>query len=373
MKTKSLSLPTQINNLLITSQDGEIWFDNALNKFFFRIETAPDVFTDIEVGLSGGINIVGGLALPANYPAATIGQAFIATNNGQIGGGAGPEVEKGELILCIEDTAGGDEAAAGFAYSIQQLNIDLSNIDITGGTIVGITEMRASDYRGLSETDPAALLTDDRTLAGADAFPAEIKSGKGGNDPLAGGVGGASGVIGGAGGDTTDDASTAGNGGDGQYIGGDGGDALGVGSNGGDGGNAVMNPGEGGAGASPGLAGFSKIGKIKMTGNKTDFVAKVGGGQDGSLALTESNTKVDTVASLNDSVTLPGATVLDAGLRDVGMDMRVVNDRNSAFAMNVYPFPGDHFAGLADDVPISVAPNSNIEVHCFVNKEWELV
>ena len=49
MKTKSLDSASDVNNLNITTQTGEVWFDNVLNKFFFRIETAPDVFTDIEI------------------------------------------------------------------------------------------------------------------------------------------------------------------------------------------------------------------------------------------------------------------------------------------------------------------------------------
>ena len=53
--------------------------------------------------------------------------------------------------------------------------------------------------------------------------------------------------------------------------------------------------------------------------------------------------------------------------------MVIVNDSGSAFAMDVFPNPGDNFEELAADVAISVAPGSNLEVHCFADGQFDLI
>ena len=60
-----------------------------------------------------------------NYPAADRGWTYRVSVAGKIGGAAGPNVEVGDLLLCITDgTASGTHATVGAAWSIAQTNID---------------------------------------------------------------------------------------------------------------------------------------------------------------------------------------------------------------------------------------------------------
>lgn len=371
---KNLTSAALVNDRLASGDQVVLWRLASTGELFIRLSTGVDV----PIVVSGGIIIKGSLALPANYPAATIGDAFIAANDGQIGGGAGPEVEKGELILCINTTAGGDEAAAGADYIISQINFDFANVDITGGTITGISLMRAVAYRALDEATSIALLTDDRTVAGADAADAAVISGKGGDDGAAGGAGGSSATEGGSGGDTVDAASLGGDGGTGSIIGGDGGDGGGAGSTGGDGGNVSMLPGDGGAGANPGKGGFSRTARIVMIGTRAGIVAKAGGGQDISVALIHTTNLVETVANDGDSVTLPEALIignLASPDLETGMEMIISNESSAVLnkSLDIFPFTGEEINGGGANNPIVLPRGTFVKLHCFEDGKWEFV
>ncbi len=51
-KTKSLDSPTQVNDLGITTQDGQIWQRKSDGKFFFRIETPTGEKIDVPLGIT---------------------------------------------------------------------------------------------------------------------------------------------------------------------------------------------------------------------------------------------------------------------------------------------------------------------------------
>lgn len=78
------------------------------------------------VGPSGGLIIQSDIdvATPQNYPAATAGQAFRIINSnpalitGLIGGAAGMQVERFDIILALNDNAGGTQAAVGDDWTI---------------------------------------------------------------------------------------------------------------------------------------------------------------------------------------------------------------------------------------------------------------
>lgn len=60
-----------------------------------------------------------------NYPAANRGDTYKVSVAGKIGGGSGPNVEVGDLLLCITDsTASGTHAGVGAQWVIAQVNID---------------------------------------------------------------------------------------------------------------------------------------------------------------------------------------------------------------------------------------------------------
>lgn len=60
-----------------------------------------------------------------NYPAANRGDTYRVSVAGKIGGGSGPNVEVGDILLCQTDsTATGNHATVGTAWAIIQVNID---------------------------------------------------------------------------------------------------------------------------------------------------------------------------------------------------------------------------------------------------------
>jgi hypothetical protein len=68
----------------------------------------------------GAINASG----DPNYPAASSGHTYKISVAGKIGGGSGPTVEVGDMIICItDDTAAGTHAAVGAHWNIIQTNV----------------------------------------------------------------------------------------------------------------------------------------------------------------------------------------------------------------------------------------------------------
>lgn len=60
-----------------------------------------------------------------NYPAADRGHTYRVSVAGKIGGASGPNVEAGDLLVCLTDgTAAGTQAAVGANWSIVQANLD---------------------------------------------------------------------------------------------------------------------------------------------------------------------------------------------------------------------------------------------------------
>lgn len=60
-----------------------------------------------------------------NYPAADRGDTYRVSVAGKIGGASGPNVEAGDILICLTDgTASGTHAAVGAQWSIAQANLD---------------------------------------------------------------------------------------------------------------------------------------------------------------------------------------------------------------------------------------------------------
>lgn len=60
-----------------------------------------------------------------NYPAADAGNVYIVSVAGKIGGGSGPNVEAGDMLVCrVDATSTGNHATVGANWSIVQSNID---------------------------------------------------------------------------------------------------------------------------------------------------------------------------------------------------------------------------------------------------------
>lgn len=54
----------------------------------------------------------------ANYPAGLIGDTMTIIGAGKIGGGSGKDIAVGDLIVCIGNNAGGDEASVGNSWKL---------------------------------------------------------------------------------------------------------------------------------------------------------------------------------------------------------------------------------------------------------------
>jgi len=59
-----------------------------------------------------------------NYPAAAVGNVWIVSVAGKIGGSNGQPVEAGDTIICKTTSNGGDESSEGAKFNIVQKNID---------------------------------------------------------------------------------------------------------------------------------------------------------------------------------------------------------------------------------------------------------
>lgn len=87
--------------------------------------------------VASGVNIVGTIDCSTNpdYPsAAGAGEAYHVSVAGRIGGGSGPLVEVGDLIVAVAASAGGDHATVGSDWIIMQTNVDAAT-ETTAGII----------------------------------------------------------------------------------------------------------------------------------------------------------------------------------------------------------------------------------------------
>ncbi len=115
--------------------------------------------------------------------------------------------------------------------------------------------------------------------------------------------------------------------------------------------------------------GFPKIGWFSLGSGGGGFtstyqsgiVAYALGGQTNATPLTAFENRVDTVAAENASVLAIKAVA--------GGQQNVINN-TTTFDMNVYPFPGDAFLGMAANTPFSVAPGGSLNLFCYNTGVW---
>lgn len=115
---------------------GLLFIDPNQNNAIFAMEPGGNI---IPVQASGGMNVVGSLNVPTNYPAAQVGDVWFIVGDGQLGGAGGPIAESGDMLTCIQDSAGGTFAAVGGDFALTQVNIDLNNINIQGGIVDNVS------------------------------------------------------------------------------------------------------------------------------------------------------------------------------------------------------------------------------------------
>lgn len=80
-----------------------------------------------------------------NYPDALVGDLYIVSAAGKIGGSAGTEVSIGDFIYCIEANAGGSQASVGSSWYINQTNRTDGSVILTDSLSLATADIEASD------------------------------------------------------------------------------------------------------------------------------------------------------------------------------------------------------------------------------------
>lgn len=89
--------------------------------------------------------------------------------------------------------------------------------------------------------------------------------------------------------------------------------------------------------------------------------AVAGGGQSAKPNITATVTRVTTVATANDSLTLPSAAP--------GLRYKVIN--KGANSMNVFPFTGDAINALSANAAFALAATKSVEFLCVGPGIWD--
>lgn len=173
--------------LVIRDPNGDASFNDitAENITINQTPTSPNHAATkayVDGLVSSGINIRGVIDASTNpdYPAGNLGDAYYINTAGRIGGGSGPLVEPGDLIVVVAEppgSPGGDEATAGADWIIMQANVDKAT-ELTAGTIriATQTEVDAGVVTDAAVT-PSTLATYVAALLTAGKFAADIGDG----------------------------------------------------------------------------------------------------------------------------------------------------------------------------------------------------
>ena len=118
-----------------------------------------------------------------NYPAADAGHTYRVSVAGKIGGASGPNVEAGDILLCLADsTASGNHATVGTSWTVVQVNIigALTSADI-GSTVQAydatLAALAAANWAANALPIGTGADTLSQTSFAANTFPARASTG----------------------------------------------------------------------------------------------------------------------------------------------------------------------------------------------------
>lgn len=148
------SLVADTDSTLAANSDLRVATQKAVKAYINTMMAANDAMV-----YKGAIDCSGN----PNYPAADCGHTFRASVAGKIGGGAGKNVEVGDIITCIVDgTASGNQATVGSAWQIIQTNLDGALLSTDLGITVaslGLPQVFTKGQRGAETPLPATAGT----------------------------------------------------------------------------------------------------------------------------------------------------------------------------------------------------------------------
>lgn len=109
----------------------------ATNKTYVDAAIAAAIVTAnnyTDTSTTSGMKLKGNIDCTANpdYPAAITGDSYSVSFEGLIGGGSGEQVRAGDLIICVNDNAGGSHALVGADWVVQERNLDLATTTTAG-------------------------------------------------------------------------------------------------------------------------------------------------------------------------------------------------------------------------------------------------
>lgn len=106
------TLTSSIDGTLAANSDNNIATQKAVKTYVDSLVTG---LLDLKSDLNCSAN--------PNYPAAVKGDAYPVSAAGRVGGGAGPQVDIGDMVVCKTDNAGGTHAAVGSSWFILERNV----------------------------------------------------------------------------------------------------------------------------------------------------------------------------------------------------------------------------------------------------------
>lgn len=146
-------------------------------------QAAVKAYTDAIIGAQDAMVFKGTIdaSTNPNYPAGNRGDTYRFSVAGKIGGAAGPNVEAGDILLCLTDgTATGNHATVGNNWTIIQTNIDGAVVGPTTSTsgnlatFNGATGKVIADSGIAIDTDGALAANSDQRVATQKAVKAYV-------------------------------------------------------------------------------------------------------------------------------------------------------------------------------------------------------
>jgi hypothetical protein len=133
----------------------------------------------VDALVNSGMQVIGSIDCSTNpdYPAASTGDAYYVSVDGRIGGGSGPLVKQGDLIVAVADNAGGDEATVGASWIIIERNLDYAT-ETTPGYIELATQAEVNaGTDGVRAVTPATLAAWYATQAVSNQYAVNVGDG----------------------------------------------------------------------------------------------------------------------------------------------------------------------------------------------------